>query len=55
METIKLSQKERKYFEDLIKEHDKIFGDVETTTRTIDDLEELRKIGKEFVDFSASI
>lgn len=51
MKIIKISKKEYGYFKNLIKEHDKIYGDIETTKWGIEDLEELRKIGKEFIDF----
>lgn len=51
METIKISKKEYEYFKNLIEEHDRIYGDIEITTWEIEDLEELRKIGKEFIDF----
>ncbi len=51
MKTIKISKKEEKYFRYLIKEHDEIYGNEVGTEWTIMDLEELRKIGKEFIDF----
>lgn len=51
MEIIKISKKEQNYFRGLIQEHDKIYGDAKTTIWNIDDLEELRKIGEEFINF----
>jgi len=50
MKIIKISKKEYEYFKNLVKEHDRIYGDIETTKWEIEDLEELRKIGKEFID-----
>lgn len=50
MKTIKITDKEYGFLKNLVKEYNKIYGDVRKTVWNIDDLERLRKIGEEFMD-----
>lgn len=50
MKTIQISEKEFKEMLWLHKEFYEIYGDKEKTVWSLDDLDEMRKIGQEFMD-----
>lgn len=49
MKTIKVTSKDRELLKKLIKAYNKIYGNPKTTIWDIQDLEELRRIGEEFI------
>lgn len=51
MLTIKITKNNRNYFKKLIENYDAIYGDANITIWSIEDLEELRKIGGKFINY----